>query len=47
MNMKENPPTRSEAIRLMSANPNLIKRPILVQGKKIVLGVEEIQRLGG
>jgi arsenate reductase-like glutaredoxin family protein len=36
--MKENPPPRAEAIRLMSKNPNLIKRPILVKGKQIVLG---------
>jgi arsenate reductase-like glutaredoxin family protein len=36
--MKENPPTRPEALKLMSENPNLIKRPILVDGEKIVLG---------
>ena len=36
--MKENPPPRAEAIKLMSANPNLIRRPILVDGEKIVLG---------
>ena len=38
--MKENPPPRDEALRLMSENPNLIKRPILVDGGKIVLGSE-------
>jgi len=27
--MKQNPPSRAEALRLMSENPNLIKRPIL------------------
>ena len=37
-NMKEHPPTRAEALKLMSENPNLIKRPILVDGKRIVLG---------
>ena len=37
-NMKESPPSRSEAIALMAKNPNLIKRPILVKGKQIVLG---------
>jgi arsenate reductase-like glutaredoxin family protein len=37
-NMKEHPPSRAEALRLMSANPNLIKRPILVDGKTITLG---------
>jgi len=36
--MKENPPSRAEAIKLMSENPNLIKRPILVDGDKILLG---------
>ena len=38
MNMKESPPSRKEALRLMSENPNLIRRPILVKGKEIVLG---------
>jgi len=37
-NMKEAPPTRSEAIALMAKHPNLIKRPILVKGKLILLG---------
>lgn len=40
-NMKENPPPRAEALRLMAANPNLIKRPILVKGTQIVLGFDE------
>jgi arsenate reductase-like glutaredoxin family protein len=39
--MKENPPARDEALRLMSENPNLIKRPILVKGSEIVLGYDE------
>ena len=39
--MKENPPPRQEALRLMSENPNLIKRPILVKGREIVLGYDE------
>jgi len=39
--MKEKPPTREEALRLMAAHPNLIKRPILVKGDRIVLGYEE------
>ena len=34
-NMKEHPPTRAQALKLMSENPNLIKRPILVDGKEI------------
>ena len=39
--MKENPPPREEALRLMSEHPNLIKRPILVKGGQIVLGFDE------
>jgi len=40
-NMKETPPPREEALRLMAAHPNLIKRPILVKGSQIVLGFQE------
>jgi len=36
--MKESPPSRRDAIRLMAKHPNLIRRPILVKGKEIVLG---------
>src|SRR5262249_51712247 len=36
--MKANPPARAEAIQLMSQHPNLIRRPMLVQGTKIALG---------
>ena len=39
--MKTNPPSREEALRLMAAHPNLIKRPILVKGAQIVLGYDE------
>ena len=38
--MKDHPPSREEALKLMSENPNLIKRPILVDGANIVLGSE-------
>ena len=44
--MKENPPARAEALKLMSENPNLIKRPILVKAREIVLGFDE-QALSG
>ena len=44
--MKENPPPRDEALRLMSENPNLIKRPILVKGGEILLGYDEIAERG-
>jgi arsenate reductase (glutaredoxin) len=39
--MKQHPPSRQEALRLMSENPNLIKRPIAVKGRQIVLGFDE------
>ena len=45
--MSKNPPPRNEAIQLMSEHPNLIKRPILVKGQKIVLGwnPEELEKM--
>ena len=39
--MKENPPPREEALRLMSENPNLIRRPILVKGREMLFGFDE------
>jgi arsenate reductase-like glutaredoxin family protein len=39
--MKQNPPARAEALKLMSENPNLIRRPILVSGQKVLLGFDE------
>jgi arsenate reductase-like glutaredoxin family protein len=39
--MKDHPPSRAEALRLMAENPNLIRRPILVKGREIVLGFDE------
>jgi arsenate reductase-like glutaredoxin family protein len=46
-NMRENPPPRAEALQLMAANPNLIKRPLLVKGGRIVLGFDagEMEKL--
>jgi arsenate reductase-like glutaredoxin family protein len=41
--MKENPPSREEALQLMAANPNLIKRPILVKGREMALGFDAEQ----
>jgi arsenate reductase-like glutaredoxin family protein len=31
-NMKENPPSREDAIRMMAENPNLIRRPVIIGG---------------
>ena len=41
--MREKPPSRDEALKLMAANPNLIKRPILVKGRSMLLGFEEAE----
>lgn len=45
--MKDNPPSREEAIRLMSENPNLIRRPLFVKGAKVVFGfdADEVRKL--
>jgi arsenate reductase-like glutaredoxin family protein len=40
-NMKEKPPTRAEAIKLMAEVPNLIRRPVVIRGDQIVLGFDE------
>jgi arsenate reductase len=40
-NMKEHPPSRNEAIKLMAAEPNLIRRPVVIAGGKIILGYDE------
>jgi arsenate reductase-like glutaredoxin family protein len=39
--MKEHPPSRAEAIKLMAKEPNLIRRPVVLQGSQMVLGFEE------
>lgn len=39
--MEHNPPPRAAAIRLMVENPKLIRKPIVVSGKKIVIGYDE------
>ena len=35
-NMAENPPSREEAIRLMAEDPNLILRPVIRSGDRVV-----------
>jgi len=40
-NMAAKAPSRADAIRLMSKNPNLIKRPVVVRGERIVLGLDQ------
>lgn len=39
--MKERPPSRAEAIKLMAKEPNLIRRPLVVRGKQIIFGFDE------
>ena len=40
-NMAEKLPARSEAIKLMSKTPNLIRRPLLAHGSKVIIGFDE------
>jgi len=40
-NMKEHPPSRAEAIRLMAKEPNLIRRPVVIRDSQMVLGFDE------
>lgn len=40
-NMKENPPSRAEAIKLMLKEPNLIRRPLVIRGAQMVLGFDD------
>jgi len=39
--MKDSPPNRAEALKLMAANPNLIRRPVTLSGAQIILGYDE------
>ena len=41
LNLKENPPDRKRALALMAEEPNLVKRPLLVLGKRILFGFDE------
>jgi arsenate reductase-like glutaredoxin family protein len=38
--MKTSPPGREEAIALLAANPNLLRRPLLVEGGEILFGFD-------
>ena len=48
-NMGEQPPSRAEALRLMASEPNLIRRPVVIRGGRIVLGFDpgELEKLAG
>ena len=40
-NMAEKPPSRADAIKLMSKTPNLIRRPLLAHGSRVIIGFDE------
>ena len=40
-NMKLKPPSKDEAIKLMLKDPNLLKRPVIIKGKKKLTGFNE------
>ena len=39
--VKDLPPSRAEAIKLMAKEPNLIRRPLVIRGSQMVLGFDE------
>jgi len=39
--MGKNPPSRREAIGLMAKNPDLIRRPVIVAGGRVVIGYDQ------
>ena len=40
-NMKQKPPSKDEAIKLMLKDLNLLKRPVIIKGKKKLTGFNE------
>jgi Spx/MgsR family transcriptional regulator len=42
-NMKLKPPSKDEAIKLMLKDPNLLKRPVIIKGKKKLTGFTEAE----
>jgi len=40
-NMKQQPPSKDEAIKLMLKDPNLLKRPVIIKGKTKLTGFDE------
>jgi len=39
--MKDHPPSRREAVGMMAMNPELIRRPVIVAGGRVVIGYDE------
>jgi arsenate reductase-like glutaredoxin family protein len=42
-NMKQKPPAKAEAIKLMLKDPNLLKRPVIIAGKTKLTGFNEAE----
>jgi arsenate reductase-like glutaredoxin family protein len=42
-NMKQKPPSKEEAIKLMIKDQNLLKRPVIIKGKKKLTGFNEAE----
>jgi arsenate reductase len=42
-NMKQKPPSKEEAVKLMLKDANLLKRPVIVKGKKKLTGFNEAE----
>ena len=42
-NMRQKPPSKEEAIKFMLKDPNLLKRPVIIKGKKKLTGFNEAE----
>ena len=42
-NMNQKPPSREEAIKLMIRDANLLKRPVMIKGRKKLAGFNEAE----
>jgi Spx/MgsR family transcriptional regulator len=42
-NMKQKPLSKDEAIKLMLKDPNLLKRPVIIKGKKKLTGFNQAE----
>ena len=41
--MKNKPPSKDQAIKLMLKDPNLLRRPVIIKGKKKLSGFNEAE----
>jgi Spx/MgsR family transcriptional regulator len=39
--MKQDPPTRAQALALIAEHPNLLKRPVLISKGRVILGFDQ------